>query len=57
MEIKRQIKKIEKLIVETEITLLNYDFIDKLLDIHQKLWGLLYFKLNEEKDFLRKGGD
>lgn len=54
MKIEKQIKKIEKLIVETEITLLNYDFIDKLLDMHRKLWDLLYFKLNQEKDFLKK---
>ncbi len=53
-EIRNKIKKIEEQLAAIDITLINYDYYDKLLDIHRKLWDLLYFKLNEEKTFLLK---
>ena len=52
-EIRDQIKDVEEKL-KADIILLNYDYYDKLLDIHKKLWDLLYFKLNQEKTFLVK---
>ena len=52
-EIKKQIKEVEEKLKET-VTMLNYDYFDKLLDIHKKLWEMLYFKLNLEKTYLLK---
>lgn len=53
----KTIKQLEKEIeekLEVDVALLNYDYYDKLLDIHKKLWDLLYFKLNQEENFLVK---
>ena len=52
-EIKAQIKEVEEKLKET-VTVLNYDYFDRILDIHRKLWDLLYFKVNSEKTFLLK---
>lgn len=52
-EILRKIKEIEISLKQTT-TIINYDFHDKLLDMHKKLWDLLYFKINQEKTFLIK---
>lgn len=52
-EIRKQIKNVEEKL-KVDVALLNYDYYDKLLDIHKKLWDLLYFKLNQEKTFLVK---
>jgi len=52
-EIKNKIEEIrEKL--KVEVTCVNYDYYDKLLDIERKLWDLLYFKTNQEKNWLVK---
>ncbi len=53
-DIREKLKKIEEKLVSLDITLINYDYYDKLLEIHKKLWDLLYFKLNQEKTFLLK---
>jgi len=52
-EIREKIKEVEEKLKE-KVTLLNYDYYDKLIDIHKKLWDLLYFKVNQEKTFLLK---
>lgn len=52
--IKKRIIEVEKKLETLELTLVNYDFYDKLLDIHKKLWDLLYFKKNQEQTFLLK---
>ncbi len=52
-EIKKKIEEVEEKLKE-DVTLLNYDYYDKLLDIHKKLWEMLYFKVNLEKTYLLK---
>ena len=52
-EIRKKIKEVEEKL-KMDLTMLNYDYYDKLLDIHKKLWDLLYFKINQEKNFLVK---
>lgn len=52
-EIKEKIREVEEKLKE-KVTLLNYDYYDKLLDILRKLWDLLYFKTNQEETFLLK---
>ncbi len=51
--IREKLKEVEKLL-EVKINLVNYDFYCKLLDIHHKLWNLLYFEKNEKENFLVK---
>ena len=53
-EIREKIKKVEEQLKALEISVINFDYYNKLLDIHKKLWDLLYFKLNQEKTFLLK---
>lgn len=53
-EIKQRINEVEEKLKVVELTLANYDFYDRLLDIHKKLWDLLYFKKNQEENFLLK---
>ena len=52
-EIKEKIKEVEEQL-EQEVNILNCDSYDKLLDVHKKLWDLLYFKINQEGTFLLK---
>lgn len=51
-EIKKKIKEVEKQLIDTEINMASVEYYDKLLIIFHNLWDLLYFKLNQEKDFL-----
>jgi hypothetical protein len=51
--IKKRIKQVEEELLK-EVNPTNYDYYDKLLDIHRKLSDLLYFKVNLEKGFLLK---
>lgn len=53
-EIKNRIMEVEQQLKTLKISMINYDYYDKLLDIHKKLWDYLYFKLNQEKTFLLK---
>ncbi len=50
-EIKKKIEEVDELL-KMEITLINYDYYDKLLNIQENLWKLLYFELNEKKNYL-----
>ncbi len=52
-EIEEKINEVEKQLGE-KLTILNYDYYDKLLEIHKKLWDLLYFKINQQETFLLK---
>ncbi len=51
-EIREKIEEVELQLKVVKISMVNYDYYDKLLDIHKKLWDLLYFKLNQEENFL-----
>ena len=53
-EVKEKIQEIRKIMLETKVTMLNYEFIDKLLDIERKLWDLMFFIKNQEKNWLIK---
>lgn len=53
-QIKQRIIEVEEKLEKLELTLANYDYYDKLLDIHKKLWELLYFKKNQEGTYLIK---
>jgi len=53
-QIKERIEQIESIIEKTEVTILNYDFVIRLMELHHLLWDFLYFKVNQEKDFLKK---
>ncbi len=53
-QIKKKIKEVEKLLEETKINPTNYDYYNKLIDIHTKLWTFLYFKKNQEATYLVK---
>ena len=53
-EIKKKIEEVEGQLKQ-KITMLNFDYYEGLLDIHNKLWDLLYFKKHQEKTFLKKG--
>lgn len=52
-EIRTKIKDIEEKL-KIDINATNFDYYLKLLEIHSKLWDLLYFKINQEKTFLIK---
>ncbi len=51
--IKKKIEEVDELLNQ-EITVINYDFYDKLLIIRESLWRLLYFEINERENFLIK---
>jgi len=53
-EIKKKIEEVREKIISTEVDLVNYDYLDKLLDIEVKLWNMLYFHVNQEKGYLLK---
>lgn len=53
-DIKNQIDNIRNLILSTKVTMLNYDYFDKLIDIERKLWDMLYFIKNQEDNWLIK---
>ncbi len=58
-EIKQKIQEVEEQLEITKVNMVSIDYYDKLLQIHDGLWALLYFKTNLEKDFLTppKEGD
>lgn len=49
--IRLKINEVEKLL-EQPITIINYDFYKKLLEIHNDLWSMLYFEVNSKENFL-----
>ena len=53
-ELKKKIKEIEKKLIEMDINMVNYEYYSKLIEIHADLWGIMYFKVNTEKDYLKK---
>lgn len=53
-KIKEQIEKVRELIISIEVNPTTYDYYDKLLDIERKLWDLMYFQENQEKNWLVK---
>ena len=53
-ELRKKIEEVEGIILNTKINYSNHDYIDKCLDILRKLWEQLYFKVNQEKNYLLK---
>lgn len=53
-DIKKKIEEVRKIITSTEINPTTFDYYDKLLDIERKLWDMMYFKENQEKNWLVK---
>jgi len=61
-ELKKNMEKeIERLIIEVEeklinegerLNMVNAEYVLQLFHIHNELWTLLYFKKNQEKDYL-----
>ncbi len=52
-EIRDKIKEIEERL-KIDINATNYEYYHTLLMIHTRLWDLLYFKTNQEENFLVK---
>jgi len=53
-QIKSKIEEVEKQLANVVISMLNFEYYDKLLDIRHKLTDFLYFKVNQEENFLKK---
>ena len=54
MTLKEKITQIRKLIISTDVNPTTFDYVDKLLDIERKLWDMMYFIENQEKNWLVK---
>ena len=50
-EIKKRIEEVEAQINSVDLSMTTVEYLDKLLDIHTKLWNLEYFKKHQEKNF------
>ena len=53
-ELKKKINEVEKEIIKTEVNMVTAEYIHHLLLTHDELLDLLYFKVNQEKDWLKK---
>jgi len=53
-EIREKIKETEEQLKVNRINLITANDYAKLLEIHNNLWNLLYFKVNSEEHFLDK---
>lgn len=53
-EIKKKIDEIRKSILGVEINPTTCEYYETLLDIERKLWDMMYFIENQEKNWLVK---
>jgi len=51
-KIQQKIKEVEALLIKTKINPTTADYYHKLLEIADKLKDFLYFKVNQEKNWL-----
>ena len=51
-QIRKKIKEVEHQLEITEVNMVSVEYYKELLQTHQELWNLLYFKLHEEKTYL-----
>ncbi len=52
--IKEKIKETVEALEKTEIGIATAEAYSSLIEIHGSLWSLLYFKLNQEENYLKK---
>ena len=53
-EVRQKIKEVEKEIEKNKVTMATAESFLRLIDVHKSLWEFLYFKLNQEENYLKK---
>jgi len=53
-DIRKKIEEVEEELKKIKITLVTTEAYRELIGIHKELWELLYFKLNQEENYLLK---